>query len=435
MDYETFVGSVDIKKVGAYRYSRSPDCEILCCALALGDEEPYVWKQGERLEEKYWWLLQDPDVLIYAFSAQFEIAISTALMEKTWGIPCPALSRFRCVQSLARRASLPAKLDKLGEVLNLHHQKDRKGKSLIKKFSQLQPPRGPTKKHPQGQSARRIFPADEPEAFADFCRYCSDDVKSEREAAHRLAYFDCSPNTENYTLDAIINARGVTVNLEALRHAQTLIDEETEIVSRKFRAITGFEHTQGAVFLKWLKDQGLTHMDDLQAETIEATLEQWDEAEAPPTIQALRLKQSIAYASIKKVATMIACAGPNDNRIRGLLNHHGCTTGRWTASLVQFQNMKRPTMKDTEGAYQMICDGCSREMLEICYGPVLEVISSCIRHFVHDVEQPKPMRYYIHPESSSYFISAEEQVFDGCLEEVDREDYERFVQQVKEGIA
>lgn len=106
---------------------------------------------------------------------------------------------------------------------------------------------------------------------------------------------------------------------------------------------------------------------------------------SPRAIEALRLKQSIAYASIKKVKTMIACAGPHDNRIRGMLTHHGATTGRWTASLVQFQNMKRPTVKFTEEAYHDICNGISREMLELCYGPVLEVISSCIRHFVHDV--------------------------------------------------
>jgi hypothetical protein len=105
---------------------------------------------------------------------------------------------------------------------------------------------------------------------------------------------------------------------------------------------------------------------------------------SPRAIAALRMKQSIAYASIKKVKTMLACAGPHDNRIRGMLNHHGATTGRWTASLVQFQNMKRPTIKDSEGAYKMICDGESRDMLEICYGPVLEVISSVIRHFVED---------------------------------------------------
>jgi hypothetical protein len=97
-------------------------------------------------------------------------------------------------------------------------------------------------------------------------------VKAEREAAHRLAYFDSEPNNSNYTLDAIINARGVTVNLPALRHAQTLIDEETEIVSQKFRRLCGFEVTQGARLLEWLRGEGVD-LPDLQAETIEKFLE------------------------------------------------------------------------------------------------------------------------------------------------------------------
>lgn len=110
---------------------------------------------------------------------------------------------------------------------------------------------------------------------------------------------------------------------------------------------------------------------------------------SPRAIEALRMKQSVAYVSIKKIPTMLACVGPNDNRIRGLLNHFGATTGRSTASLVQFQNMKRATINDkhvawSELAYRDICAGVSREMLEICYGPVLEVISSCVRHFVED---------------------------------------------------
>jgi len=101
-------------------------------------------------------------------------------------------------------------------------------------------------------------------------------------------------------------------------------------------------------------------------------------------IQALRLKQSIAYVSIKKVASMLACAGPHDNKLRGTHNHHGAGTGRWTHSLVQPGNFKRPVIKGTEDAYDMIFKQCSREMLEICHGPVLEVISSSIRHFIHD---------------------------------------------------
>ncbi len=102
-------------------------------------------------------------------------------------------------------------------------------------------------------------------------------------------------------------------------------------------------------------------------------------------VKALRMRASVSYASIKKIPTMLACAGPHDNRIRGMLTHHGATTGRWTASLVQFQNMRRSTVKDSEDAYRDICNGISRAMLEFCYGSVLEVIASCIRHFVEDV--------------------------------------------------
>lgn len=97
---------------------------------------------------------------------------------------------------------------------------------------------------------------------------------------------------------------------------------------------------------------------------------------------ALRLRASVSYAAIKKVKTMLACVGPGDNRIRGLLNHHGATTGRSTASLMQVQNMRRATIENSEEAYRDVCGGIGREMLEIVYGSPLEVLASCIRHFI-----------------------------------------------------
>lgn len=100
---------------------------------------------------------------------------------------------------------------------------------------------------------------------------------------------------------------------------------------------------------------------------------------------ALRLRASVSYAAIKKVKTMLACVGPGDNRIRGMFAHHLATTGRSGGMLVQMQNLKRPTIDNSEAAYRDICAGISREMLEIVYGAPLEVISSCIRHFVEDV--------------------------------------------------
>jgi DNA polymerase bacteriophage-type len=396
LDWETF-SEADIKSTGTYRYAFDPSTEILCAAMAFDNEEPAIW---DVLQEEweydhlhpYWDALEDPSVLIYAHNAMFESAICQALLQKTWGIPAPALDRFRCTMSLARRASLPGKLEKLAEVLNLGNQKDKRGKALLKRFSMLQPAKKPSKKNPEGLPPHRIRPQDDPVGFGELLEYCKQDVRAEQEVVRKLAYFDDDLNNANYTLDQKINARGVPVNLAALRHAQKLIDEETAIVSQQFRELTGFEVTQGAVFLQWLHKEGI-HLDNLQAETVDTYVDGYEglpDDQSFPALLALRLKQSIAYASIKKVKTMLECAGPHDARIRGLLNHNGAGTGRWTASLVQPQNFKRPTIKDSEGAYYEICEGVSRDMLECCRGPVLEVISSCVRHFFQD-DLPNPI--------------------------------------------
>lgn len=387
LDYETF-SEANLPEVGSFRYSADKSTEILCAAMAIDREKPVVWHPNSTQDfEKYWDALEDPNVLVYAHNAQFEMAISLALMHKTWGIRCPELSRFRCTASFARRASLPAKLETLAITLGLTNLKDKRGSVLIKKFSVMQAAKKPSKKNPNGVPPTRIRPEDDPAAFAEFLAYCQQDVVVEQEVAKRLAYFDSEPNNSNYSLDAVINARGVPVNLDALRHAQSLIEEETEIVSSRFRALTGFEITQNARFLEWLHSQG-AHLDNLQAETVEAFLEPFEtvdaffEQEHSDAVKALQMKQSVAYASIKKIPTMILCAGPHDNLVRGTLVAHGASTGRWTGALIQPQNFKRPTIKNSDEAYRDICKGISREMLDIVYGPPLEVISSSIRHFI-----------------------------------------------------
>lgn len=388
LDYETFA-AVDLKKTGAFRYANDPSCEILCAAMAIDDEEPEVFAAdvdvGWCIALKYKSALLDPEVLVICHNAQFEQAVSLALMEKTWGIPCPALSRFRCTMSLARRAALPSKLEKLAEVLQLKNLKDKRGASLIRKFSIMQKAPRVSKKNPNGGVPFRIRPQDDPEAFAEFMEYCRRDVLAEQEVSKKLAYFDDLINNANYSLDAVINARGLPVNLAALRHAQTLIDEETKLVSERFRTLTGFEITQNARLLAWCQKNGF-EFPNLQAETLDTWLEEQEGliGESGIVEDALRMKQSIAYASIKKIKTMILCAGPADNRIRGLLNMHGATTGRWTHSLVQPGNFKRST-KLSELAYEDICQGVSREMLELTYGPVLEILSVAIRHFIQDL--------------------------------------------------
>lgn len=363
LDFESF-SEAELSDVGMYRYAQDPSTELLVAGMSLGDEEPVAWWRGMPDDEldkldPYWDALENPEVQIWAHNAQAEYAMSKYLMQKTWGIAPPALSRFRCTMSLARRAALPAKLEKLSAFLADSQQtvnvgratsggvfkglfgntvkektvspqyrehflslkepyaeeiewlrqrmkagyvlscpgcpqgsptchariieqelgvapqsfvKDATGKRLIKKFSMMQPAKKPTKKNPAGVPVRRILPTDDPEDFARFVEYCRQDVRAEQSVARRLAYFGDALNNANYTLHEVINARGVPVNIAALRHAQKLIDEETEIVGAKFKVLTGFEVTQQAKVLAWAQSNGYP-AGDLQQATVESFLE------------------------------------------------------------------------------------------------------------------------------------------------------------------
>ena len=382
----------DIKKQGGHRYSRDKSTEILCVAIAEGDNAPVVyvpnreWSlqtdiQNEQAEDLLRQICQ-PDSLVYAHNATgFEVPMSDALWLKTFGFNPPAHHQWRCTAAMGRRAALPASLEKLAETLNLKNLKDTKGKSLIRKFS-----------IPQTAGKRKgefIEPTDEPEAFKEFTEYCRQDVRTEQDIHRTLKDFELTGfPLQTFLLDLEINCRGFPVNLDALRKAEKLVNEETETLEREFLALTGLKPSQGAKLLVWLKERGFKH-DNLQAATLDEFFEEFDGMdEGSPELNAvLEIKKHISFASLKKIPTMIHCAGPQDNRVRGTHTYHGAGTGRWSASLVQPQNFKKPApyMESlSPQAYKDIQEGCNVDWLRLNYGPPLEVIASCIRHFIQD---------------------------------------------------
>lgn len=383
LDFETR-SRCDLKKCGAYRYANDPSTEILCMAIAEDGKEPWIWTKYDpdfmTMHSGYVGNLlckvSQPGNLIYAHNAPFERAISDALWEKTTGFKPPHYSQWRCTAAMGRRAALPASLEKLAEVLKLGHQKDLKGKALIRKFS-----------IPQTVGKRKgefIQPEEEPEAFKEFCDYCIQDVRTEQSVHQMLKDFELDGTPlETFIMDMEINGRGFPVNLDALHKALRIVENESGRLTEEFRALTGCSPNQNAVFLAWLKARGYEG-DNLQAETLEETLEDEDFDPTTEVGQALQLKKMISYASLKKIPAMINCAGPHDNRVRGTLTFHGAGPGRWSATLVQPQNFKRPTIDETEDVYDAICAGCDAEWLREMFGPPLEMVSSSIRHFIHD---------------------------------------------------
>lgn len=386
-DYETR-SYADLKTVGASRYGFDHTTQVMCAALSYGDEAPVLWvppafrsvvasnPDAEDLID----MMGDDDVVIYAHNAPFEIAINEGCWLKTFGkrFRKPDPRQFRCTAAMARRAGLPYSLAKVGEALNLPQQKDKGGSALIYTFSV------PQKK---GEMIGRfIQPHERPSQFKAFCDYCLQDVRVEKMVHTALAPFELKGFVlETFQLDLAINTRGLKVNVPALRHTQTLIAEGTATLTEDFRKVTGFNPTQDKVFKAWLKERG-SPLANLQAETLDEILEDADFDATTEVGKALTIRKMIGYASVKKVATMLAAVGPHDDRLRGMLLWYGAGTGRWSSVLVQLQNLKRPTIKNTKNAYAAICAGVPADIIKCVYGEVLEVISSCVRHFIQDTD-------------------------------------------------
>lgn len=383
LDYETH-SRADLEEVGAYRYAADPSTRILMLGLALGDEEPRFLFPADVLAAfgmeqdpvalEWALLLADPDTLAYAHNATFEVAVSRYRLLEDLGLEPPRLHQWRCTAAMARRANLPGSLEKLGGVLGLSEQKDAAGKKLIKLF--CQPQRVGKRK------GQRVMPWEEPDQWWQFVGYCGQDVRTERESHRKLSAFELAgAPLATWVATLQLNDRGVPVNVEALRATQLIIDEAQRDIGARFRDITGLGHGQRDRVLEWFEARGY-RQGDMKAVSVKRALEKRDWGDEAAHL-ALELKQDLSFSAVNKVTSMLEC-DCGDGLVRGTLRWHGAGPGRWAGELIQPQNYKRPTFKDTLQAYAAICDGTIRtaEDMELLFGTPLDVIASCIRHYI-----------------------------------------------------
>lgn len=383
LDYETY-SPLDLTETGVFRYAEDPEAEILMCAVASETEGPFLlvnpkWESVRASDPRARELVVRavcgticatalPEV--WAHNAQFEFAISNALLRRDFGIAAPGISQWRCTALLCRRAGFPAKLEKACEMLGLPQQKDARGKALIRKFSM-----------PDSKTGKRTLPTDDPEGFREFGEYCLQDVRAEM-ALHKAlkAFAPTGDLLRAFTWDLQVNARGFKVDVPALRNAQEIIESIEAESGAEFLKMTGVAHTQREKARQWFIAHGLD-LPDMQAATLGAV----DLGKVPVEAgNALSLYSTMQFAAVKKVRTMLNCVCA-DGRVRGGLQFHGASTGRWSGRLVQPQNFAKPKKhhrKYTEGFFASLQMGFDRTALETLYGDCYGLISSSIRHFV-----------------------------------------------------
>lgn len=399
LDYETF--SVTPIKLGEHRYAEN--AEIMLTAACRNDEEILLWDAfaPPSENEPFIGLLEEMDeddqAPVYAHNAYFESAITRNCFKKTFKMAPIALHRWRCTQAMCRRMAIPESLEKAAEFLQLDVQKDKVGKALIRIFTMPQTV-GKLKGH-------RILPTDDltvtvagtrmhvRDAWLLFREYCRQDIATERALHKKIKAVEFTGATlEAFQFDMAMNHFGIPIDVPALKKAHAMVEDyKTALVAESIE-LGGLAPSQTKALLPWLRERGYKG-DDLRANTLDVAIEEdeeddpavytsWSADADPAAKRVLHIRRLVSSAAVKKLPTMVK-AVCSDGRLRGQLKFWGAQrTGRWSGRGSQPQNFKRPTFKEHETAFYDFIAGRSADYLELCYGDLLDVISSMVRHFI-----------------------------------------------------
>lgn len=351
-DFETY-NELALPDVGADAYSRHPSCEVLMCAYAANDEDILQWlpAEGEPMHAQLREMLEDPRAIKFAWNKPFEWSIWANVL----GLETPH-EKWRDPMVLAMSLSLPGKLEKCGEVIELPEdaQKMKDGKSLIKTFCA---PHKPTKRQPMV----RIMPHDEPEKWERFKLYNRTDVEAERGIYKRIRKYDMPAHEwDLWVLDQKINQAGVPINMNLVNNAVAIYEHVVDDRIERMREITGLENpNSNAQLLEWLQSKGYP-FEDMKKGHIEQAyaklLQQVEDGEliddpdarfeVEEIAQVLEMRLAVSASSPKKYYALqraVALKEDGSYVLRNAFQFNGAgRTWRWAGRIWQAQNLPRP---------------------------------------------------------------------------------------------
>lgn len=371
IDLETY-SSEDLQSVGLYKYCESPDFQVLLFAYSIdgGEVEVLDLASGDTLDDDMIRMLNSPNVLKHAYNAQFErVCLSRHLK-----IALPA-DQWRCTQVLASMHGLPGHLAEVGPALGISNEKHAYGKALIQYFSK---PVTPTKVN---HMRTRNLPHHDPDKWALFKEYCAQDVRAEMEIADRLNAQGIDLYTEDlneqhlYTLDQIINDRGIRVQMDLVQNVINYHQQYTNELMESAKELTGLDNPKSNAQVKgWLAQRDV-EVGSLNKESVEKLME--DELDDDVSAM-LSMRKELSKTSMAKYDTLYR-ATCIDGRIRGVLQYYGANrSGRWAGRLVQVQNLPRNYLKELDAVRQLAIRD-DFDSLNMIYDALSDILSQLIR--------------------------------------------------------
>ena len=369
IDIETY-SDVDLSKCGVYKYVEG-DFHILLFAYAFDDEDVKIVDLacGEELPQEVLDAIDDPNVIKWAWNAQFE---RTCIGHYLGRVLSP--DSWRCSMVHAASLSLPLSLKEAAKALKTGEQKDKAGENLIRYFSV---PCKPTKSN---DGRTRNLPEHNPEGWQQFKDYCVQDVRTERDIRKRLEVFPLMEHEwDYYHMDQRINDRGVLIDKQLVEQAIACDLMLSDAMTKKAYELTGLENPNSVSQLKiWLQERGI-NVDSLGKKEVAAMITDLDKHSCDQeALDMLKLRLQMAKSSVKKyqAADRCTCA---DGRARGLFQFSGANrTQRWSGRNIQLQNLPQNHISTLDEARELVKMGCF-DMVESIYGNTPDILSQLIR--------------------------------------------------------
>ena len=365
IDIESY-SDVDLSKCGVYKYSSSPNFEILLFGYSVdgGDVRVVDLCLGEEIPADILAALSDESVTKWAFNAMFErVCLSNYLGE--WLEP----ESWKCSMVWSATLGLPLSLENVGTVLGLEKQKLSEGKDLIRYFCV---PCKPTKAN--GGRTRNL-PEHDREKWERFKAYNLRDVEAEMQIQQRLFKFPVPDFVwEEYWQDQEINDRGIGVDMGMVTQAIAMDGRSKAELSGAMQELTELENPNSVQQMKqWLSENGV-ETDSLDKKAVAELLKTAPE----PLGEALALRQQLARSSVKKYQAMenAVCA---DSRAHGMFQFYGANrTGRYSGRIIQLQNLPQNHIPDLAQARELVKAG-DFDALSMLYEDIPDTLSQLIR--------------------------------------------------------
>lgn len=346
IDFETR-SVLDVQVVGPYRYFEHPSTRPLCVSVRYGDRAGLFYD----LHDMPGWFLDalaDDDVELHAHNASFERLCIKMLMGPKYGWPVPRGRRWRCSAAQARRLAYPAKLEKLGPVLNLadHFLKDKEGHKIMLRITK---PRRARKGEEPG-----IYWDDDPDKLERVGKYCAQDTTAEVECERRMLPLG-EDDLEDYFFTERLNDRGVKIDVKLIKRLVWRAAEAAKELDREMEEITQGavrKVTNVAALKQWVYDETGVVLETLRKEDMDGLVGEANARNLPKyVVRALKLRQEGGKSSASKLLKALDRVS-RDGRLRGEFVYHGASTGRYTSMGVQLQNLIRDCLKDFDKEIQ-----------------------------------------------------------------------------------